>query len=297
MLDFHPPRARRPSTAVERLWVLGAALAVILPILFLARATRGGREQPPGDRGGAVPASSAGRTPEPLPADLQIAPALLDTIRDNTLERPEERPAFLRLLEILQRATPGQLERASMGRITYAQLLRQPNQYRGRLVTIRGTVRRVSRAEPPRNQQGLQHYYQLWIEPDDAPSWTIVVVCLDLPRGFPVGLEVAEEAEITGFFFKRWAYMARDQLRTAPALLARTIGWESAAQPTPASPPGQPIPWTSVLIAGVGALVIGAWVVWRWRGRPPRHALPTQPAPDFSHLHDRSSTPDPKADP
>jgi hypothetical protein len=50
-----------------------------------------------------------------------------------------------------------------------------------------------------------------------------------------------------------------------------------------------------VLIAGMGVVVIGAWAVWRWRSRPPRRTLPPQAAPDFSNLHDKSSTPDSEA--
>jgi hypothetical protein len=293
MLDFRPPQQKGRSTAIERLWVLGAVLAVVLPVVLFLRSNREGGRPPVDARGGAVHAISVGNTPVPLPKELQFDPALLDTIRDNTLERPEERPAFLRLLEILQQATPEQIQRATLGWTTYAQLLRQPNQYRGRLVSVRGTVRRVSVAQPPRNSLGIQHYYQLWIEPDDAPSWTIVILSLELPRGFPTGLDVAEEAEITGFFFKRWAYMAQDQMRTAPTLLARTIGWQPALPATRRAP----LSWTSlqgtsVLIVGVGVVAIGVWVVWRWRGRRPRRHEPAHVEPDFSKLRDNSSSPD-----
>jgi hypothetical protein len=273
-------------TNPERWWLLALVLAVCLPILLLARGHR--PEPPQPDHGLASGIQPAVGAAEPLPPELRIDPAELDVIRDNTLERPEERDVFLHLLGVLKRAEPGQLQRASIGRITYAQLRRQPNQYRGKLVTVQGTVRRVIKAQPPHNQQGIDRYYQLWIEPADAPSWPMVVVCLELPPEFPSGAGVAEEVAVTGFFFKRWAYQAQDQLRTVPTLLARTVGWEKPATPVPPQPP---LPWTSLLIGGSGILVIGAWFVWRWCTRTPSHRGSPPASPDFSTLEQAAPAP------
>lgn len=289
MLDFRPPHKRQLWMGRnERLGLLAVVLAVCLPVIFLVRAGRNAPEPAPLATAPGTAGKQVARTAKPLPPELSVNAAQLDVIRDNTLERPEEREAFLRLLAILRQATPVQLQEASIGRITYAQLQRQPNQYRGKLVTIQGTVRRVNSATAPKNDQGLDHYFQLWIEPADAPSWPIVVVCLELPAGFPVGQQVSADVTITGFFFKRWAYMAQDQLRTAPALLARSVEWEGPSGPGSTPPARPPLPWTSVLIVGAGTIAIGAWLVWH--RRPSSHRSKSSAAdPDFRTLDDRSS--------
>jgi len=265
-------------TRWEQFWLLAAVMAVSLPVILLARVGKHVPSGPPSPSAGPVAVGPS----VPLPPELRVDPAELDVIRDNTLDRPEEHAVFLHLMEILRRASPEQLQRASLGRITYAQLQRQPNQYRGKLVTIRGTVRRVVAAHAPKNDRGIDRYYQLWIQPADAPSWPMVAECLELPRGFPAGPDVSEDAQLTGFFFKRWAYIAQDQPRTAPTLLARTIEWEKPA-PTPSAP--SPANWNSALIALAGVIAVAVWIAWRWRTPPrPRRAQPGQAEPDFSRL-------------
>jgi hypothetical protein len=73
-----------------------------------------------------------------------------------------------------------------------------------------------------------------------------------LPDGFPRGMEIAEEAEITGFYFKRWAYKAVDSMRTAPTLAARTVRWQKASE----------APTAARMDAGSWLLVTGVAVVF-----------------------------------
>lgn len=275
MLDFRFPQ-KRNSTNWERLGLVALMLAVSLPIILLVRLNRSSRSEP-----APAPLPQGPKTVEPLPPELTVDPAQLEVIRDNTLDRTEENGVLVRMLEILQQATPEQIQRASIGRVTYAQLQRQPNEYRAKLVTMPGVVRAAFRLAAPRNDRGIDAYWQLWIEPLDAPTWPVVIVCLDLPRGFPTGKDLAEEATVTGFFFKRWAYLAKDQLRTAPTLLARTIHWQN--HPRPVAKP-QSFDVSSLVIVGAGAAVIGVWLLVRLGRRRPRAPEPTNDPPDFSSL-------------
>jgi len=155
-----------------------------------------------------------------------VKPEDLANVRDDAASSPDEAACSLRLLDILNRTDPETVQKASLGPISYAQLFRQPNQYRGKLVTVSGVVRRVNPLDLPKNEYGLDKYYQVWLSPNDNRVSPIVIYCLHLPEGFPTGLDVSEEAEITGFFFKRWAYKAKDAIRTAPTLLAATLQWQ-----------------------------------------------------------------------
>jgi hypothetical protein len=116
-----------------------------------------------------------------------------------------------------------------------------------------------------------------------------VVYCLHLPEAFPTGMELVEEAEVTGFFFKRWAYLAQDTFRTAPMLLARTIRWQKAPEAAARSLP-KPGTWMLVILAAAAFSILAAVYVHR-RTRPVRADEPEQ-LPNFEYLRDFSALPD-----
>ena len=189
-----------------------------------------------------------------------IRPGYFQAIKDDLpLRSGEEHYPWFHLLEVLNGTDEETLEKASTGRATWAQLFRQPNQYRGELVTVVGTVRRAHYIRSPKNNANIEGTNQLWVFPEDNPAEPIVVYSLYLPEGFPMGMEIAEEASITGFFFKRWAYSALEDVRTAPLMLSRDINWKKRP-PKPEKPPFDPTKLIGVIIA---ALAICAFVVIR----------------------------------
>jgi hypothetical protein len=202
-----------------------------------------------------------------------VKPELLQAVRDDTVFRGAEHEAFFHLLETLHDTDAKTLDAASRGPTAFVQLYQQPDEYRGKLVTIRGTVRGVFPLQAARNDFGIERYYQTWIFPYDNASFPLVVYVLDLPQGFPVAERTQEEVELTGFFFKRWAYRAQDAIRSAPLLLAKTVRWESP-------PPAATQPVDLVFVGGIVAcaLLIAAIVVWMaLRGSTPAYTGPKPP--------------------
>ena len=157
-----------------------------------------------------------------------VKPKYFDAVRDDTFFRRDDRNAWFHLLEILNTTDEKTLEAESTGPATFAQLFSQSNDYRGRLVTLRGRIRRAHPLSAPKNDCGIEQYYQTWFQPEDNPTTPMVVYCLHLPEGFPTGMYLSAEVTVTGFFFKRWAYKAKDSLRTAPVVLARTVDWHGS---------------------------------------------------------------------
>jgi len=203
------------------------------------------------------------------PEQLDQHDALAGKVRDDRKVVPSEWDAWLALFDILNRAGARQIEAASLGPVTYVQLFDESDHYRGRLVTVGGRVRRAHRANLPRNQYGLTSYYQLWVQPDDHPRDPIVIWCLQLPEGFPTGMQIDQGARVTGFYFKRMTYLAADShWRRAPLLLARSIGWQPAPA-VAASSSKSADPWV-VIAAGLGIAVVATMLVYlRTRGRGP----------------------------
>lgn len=211
------------------------------------------RLRPPGDAAEPVvngpPAAGqvVGESKTQRAAQLDLA-----QIKDDTYFRPGEHDAWFRLLELARdeaaiQATP----------VTFLELFEQPTAYRGRFVSMSGTVRLVERKPAPKNDAGMNGYYQVWLQPRDQPSSLVVAYCLQLPDGFPRAGRMQEPATISGYFFKRWAYRAQDTIRTAPLLLANTIEWRPRTA-TMSKDEGY-----DVLIPAIACvLVAGGIVVW-----------------------------------
>jgi hypothetical protein len=189
-----------------------------------------------------------------------------DAVRDNTVFRAEESDAWFHLLQVLEQSTDQRLAESSGGPVGYLQLDRQPLAYRGRLVTVSGTVRSAEEVAAPTNSYGIERYYQVWLQPMRSDPELIVLYVLHLPVDFPVGPELDEPASATGFFFKRWAYPSRSGILTAPLVLARTLDWQPAP-PTPVTGSSQEKAIFAVVVASVFALSFVTWV-WRRSQRP-----------------------------
>lgn len=218
-----------------------------------------------------------GVEPLALAAILQAAADARATraVQDDTVWRSTDANLWFRLIEQLQTATPEQLTQRSTGLVGYLPLFKQSEFYRGKIVTIRGVARLAYRVDAPRNSLGVSEYAMLWVHPAGGPAAPIVVYALQLPAGFPAvphrnrdsqTKTLNEEVEITGYFFKRWAYEARDGINTAPLLLTAAPRW----QPSVAKSSGPP-PASEVASVVVGAAVIGlsiaGWAVWNSRRR------------------------------
>jgi hypothetical protein len=166
------------------------------------------------------------RTPEkPAPSRYfrGVMASYLESVHDDCPFRESEKDAWFNLLDVLNKTDEATLQKASIGRVTFVQLFRQSEEYRGDLVTVRGVLRWAHRVTAPKNDCGIKNYYQTWITPDDNPGNVEAIYCLRLPQGFSTGKDLHEPVEVTGFYFKRWNYRAKDTLRNTPVILAQTI--------------------------------------------------------------------------
>ncbi|HUG67105.1 MAG TPA: hypothetical protein VMM76_05110 [Pirellulaceae bacterium] len=206
----------------------------------------------------------------------------LAAIRDDMVWRPEEQTAWFRNFEKLQALTDQDARHQSLGKVSFVQLFRQTNEYRGQLVTVTGTAELAYHVPAPKNDLGIERYYVFWLRPGDGADAPIVAYALELPDGFPpIGNDhtnLREEMTFTGYFFKRWAYGARDGIRTAPLVLAKRPTW----QPTPPFLSAQR-PAPSAIIATVLAIALLAISIARWVYKSsnsraaPRHAPAHEP--------------------
>jgi hypothetical protein len=201
----------------------------------------------------------------------------LAKVQDDTYFRPEDSVIWYRLLARLRDTPPAELARESTGPVTFAQLFRQPTAYRGKVVDLVGSVRMVVEKEAPANDEGIKRYYQLWLMPEDNPASPIAIYCLKLPEKFPVAEEINEPVRLSGIFFKRWVYSARDTIRLAPLVLAATVDW----RPNPLAPQhnaavaAEPLPYWAIGLTALAALVVvaGLWTFGRRDSKYSRYLI------------------------
>lgn len=252
------------------------------------------RTRPPSS-GNRIPGTFHSPAPPPEQAEEDatgryfpgIKPQYLQWVRDDKLYRPEqENKAWFNLLAVLKNTEQAKLDKASTGRRTFAQLFKQSREYRGELVTIRGIVRRANPWEPMReNEQVVWRTYRVWLFPDDCPSSPMIVYCLELPEGFPTGMEIQQRAEITAFHFKRVVYNARDSFRRAPMLAARTLSWQKPPPPAVVQQPSHGLGTLFAVITVAALLSLAVTVYVYKQTRPARAAEPEDP-PTFDVLQE-----------
>ena len=192
-----------------------------------------------------------------------------NVVKDNAIFSNAEREAWLRTLEAAKHSSSAELARHSVGDVTYAQLVDQPNVYRGRSVRVRGRVLEESRERPAENALGISEYHRLVLAPFGGGQWPIIVYCLELPAGFPRGRGLKEDLVVDGLFFKTWSYPYDGGMGLAPVLVTSTLQW--TAPKVAAVLDEQPPTLTGLMIggiaAGAAAALFVAWTVFQTRRR------------------------------
>ena len=228
---------------------------------------------PPDDAPADAPPPESTAAPAPAPAaPAPSDTALLAKVQDDTYFRPEDSVIWYRLLARLRDTPPAELARESSGPVTFAQLFRQPTAYRGKVVDLVGSIWMAVEKQAPANDQGIERYYQLWLRPEDNGASPIAIYCLKLPANFPLGDKLDEPVRLSGIFFKRWVYSARDTIRLAPLVLAATVDW----RPNPLAPQrdvaaAEPIPYWVIGVTALAALLVVA-VLWTFGRRDSKYS-------------------------
>lgn len=222
-----------------------------------------------------------------------VEPRLLRAVRDDTVFRSSDHAPFYHLLDLLNHTNEAELERAAIGEVSYAQIFTQPKEFRGDLVTMRGTVRRVMARPAGANDYGIRQFYQTVLEPEDR-SDPIVFYCLELPDGLAPGDRLKAPAAITGFFFKRWSYFRQDkEISTWPLLLAKTLHLLAPPPVVAARPAANPRLLVMAAVAAALVSILAVSLCWRLTRRPvSRFQFGGSGGPRLDTLADETTAPD-----
>jgi len=230
--DSSGSRARRPVrySPFGHLVMLTVLLVIAVSLmLFLRRqalewerAAASATRVQPGVPAAAASLSSpaerqrAGQASEPPAVEL----SRLADVRDHTRSLPLE--PYCYLLSLARSVPPEVLEQHARSDVTIAQLLADPDKYRGQLLLLRGRLHRLIEDELPRNRYGLTKRYEGWLATSEASGMPYVVIVTDPPVGLPLGGNILEPVQVAGFFLCWWRYTTQDGRRwSAPVILGR----------------------------------------------------------------------------
>jgi hypothetical protein len=199
--------------------------------------------------------------PEPPSIVAEIPPLQPDvspefeTVSDKTPMGFRDSAAYEKLLRQARDASAADLGAQARRDVQFAQLLDKPKNYRGVLLHILGSARRILRYESKLSRTGW--LYEAWVVTEESQNHPWVCVFEEAPKGMPFGSDVTERVVFNGYFLKLMAYEAGDKKRMAPLLVGR-IGWSA---PT-ASGPDRDVPLTTYFAAAVACLFLISLVRW-----------------------------------
>lgn len=240
--------------------------------------------------------------PPSLDHGESVHPRLMATVKDNTIGvRFEEREAYLRVLRLASEVPLRRQEqyaaeiRSERRALDPSYKRRRPEDfpqfvdlffhsefYRGRPVTLRGVMRKLTRFDLGKNTLGLDQAYEGWVYTNDSQQSPAVVVFTSKDDRLPVSGDIQEEVEFTGYFFKMYGYDAHDVTRKAPMILAGEV----RRIPQPRTAVGKPwgIEWYALTTLG---FLLAIYLLWQANRKemPPRPPLEIEP--DFTHFPPR----------
>lgn len=146
----------------------------------------------------------------------------------------------------------------------FVDMVENPAIYRGRAVSFRGTIRRLTKYDAGENSLGLKEIYEGWIYTADGNSNPTVVLFTSKPPQLSLGSDITDEIRATGYFFKIYGYESQGGASRAPLLLAGTLDWHPG--PTPyvfqsLSPPVYILLTLAIFVLGYGM----------WKANSPGH--------------------------
>ena len=221
---------------------------------------------------------AAQREPTTLDRGASINPRLLEVVKDHTVNLLyEERDIYFRMLQLAEEtplsrqeefaadfreqrrlANPRNAKRKPVEFQSFVDLFQNPDEYRGRPVSLHGVLRKLTKFDPGKNTVGINEAYEGWLYTDDAQSNPTVIVFTNKPQKLSVGGDLTEEVRVTGYFLKMYGYEAQDVTRNAPLLLAGEVEW----RPSPEKYVAKPLSLETYLLVGFIVLLVG-YAMWQ----------------------------------
>ena len=180
----------------------------------------------------------------------------LESISDQEIGIPaKEADTYYRTLAHISRLDERYLDKHALKNVLHVNLLNSPDQYRGKLITIRGMARRISEVRVVKNQYGVKQTYEAWVLTPDSGNDPLRIVAGSIDPRLPTGEKVAVQIEVTGYFLKLYSYSSPKGHYVAPLILAARIKPYTVVKSVPSSTGLEPYIIMFALVVGLGTII------------------------------------------
>jgi hypothetical protein len=139
----------------------------------------------------------------------------------------EEADAYCSVVLTASKTSPTAFANSSRDNrhVTFGHMFREPEKYRGEVVRVKGTLKRVRKEDAPEQlqKQGIRYLYECWVFSETPNSTPDCIIVTELPEGVEVGEDVSYQVIFDGYFFKKYLYVSGAGPRYALLLIGRTL--------------------------------------------------------------------------
>ncbi|MEO0530897.1 MAG: hypothetical protein AAF266_10045 [Planctomycetota bacterium] len=196
-------------------------LAAMLGAMLLVLAAMARLEQPSTHRaiGRVFGEAAYAGVVAPNDAAPVVDEGIFSEVKDNAPFRNSEQAAWFATIEAVSNRSAAELSSRSSGLVGYAALSSQPDSYRGRVISVSGTVRRIEEVIPAENKIGIDRLWRVTIEPAGGEVWPLTVYTLAKPQ------DASEpyDAAAVGVFFKNLSYRWAEGVGITPVIVAKRL--------------------------------------------------------------------------
>ncbi|HEV3164569.1 MAG TPA: hypothetical protein VGZ22_11125 [Isosphaeraceae bacterium] len=243
---------------MPRLLFLFAIVAVGWPLAFFYASTPAPKPKKP---------TPAAAVKAPPPPDNSVA---FKSLKDKTPMTFTENAAYAELIERARQTPAAELAARSYRNVPYTELWERPERYRGILIHLEGTARRVlvhDEINPGLAPRGrLYETYTFSYESQNNPY---ILVTEEMPENFPGGSDITERVAFDGYFFKLLAYRAGDTTRAAPTLIGH-LHWQRYTQGNDENPGRSTLRWLFLGLSVLTIFSLARWAIYLRRVYVPR---------------------------
>lgn len=153
-----------------------------------------------------------------LPADL------LAGEKDDQLSLLRaELPAISYVIDRVRDTDEVDLDHAAIQDVTFPLLMTRPDDYRGKLLTFAGTLRQLQPLSPTGGEDFGGGVYDGWMFTPTSDNHPYRVLVTELPANLSTGTEMDVPVQFTGYFIRRYGYLAQGGETSAPMLIGKTF--------------------------------------------------------------------------
>ncbi len=203
-----------------------------------------------------------GEESESTSVEVDVASDVLSLIEDNTVGlRRKELEAYELMLSRIDGLSDDERSKVAQDDIAFTVLMLQSEDYRGRLITVRGDLRRLTEFPAPK-ESDFDTLYEGWLFTRDSGTNPYRIVFTQRPNDVPLSesLDPPVQVEVTGYFFKRYGYASQGGQHVAPLLLSKL----PLVIPTPSRVSGDGSELRNIMLVSIGLITLAVVGLGTW---------------------------------